>query len=73
MITTKSKVAEFSVSGNVPVGDCCCCELTDTDGNILEHIDHYTLYKCQNPKCSCWCCEEHFAGGLCYGCFAEQR
>ena len=66
-----TETAQFSISGNVPVGTCCCCDLTE--GKLIQHVDHYTLYKCQNPTCDCWACEEHFVDGLCYGCYIENR
>ena len=61
------------VSGTAPVGTCCCCDEYDSEGNLVKHVDHYTLYKCQNPDCGHLCCKKHYVGGLCYGCYVKIR
>ena len=69
-----SQIAPFIISGNTPVGVCCACDLYDCRGNLIEHIEQYTLYKCQNSRCNCWSCKEHLSScGFCYGCCAEEH
>ena len=66
-----SSTPSFSMSGNIPVGDCCICDTYDSNGELIRHIDQFELYKCQNPDCLHWACKEHFVDGLCYGCSKE--
>ena len=68
-----TETRQFSISGTTPVGDCCHCELTDSEGKLVKHVDHYALYKCQNPDCGCWSCKEHLVNGLCYGCYCKNK
>ncbi len=58
------------ISGNIPVGDCCICDKTDSSGRT--HVDQYTLYKCANPDCSHWACKQHLIEGLCEGCYYDM-
>ena len=58
------------ISGNIPVGDCCICDCCDDKGNLVKHVDHYILYRCDN--CGGLCCKEHREPcGLCTGCCTE--
>jgi hypothetical protein len=67
MAETTSELA--SVSGNTPVGVCCCCDYYDSHGKLVKHVDHYQMFRC---KCGHWACKEHFISGLCYGCYVEE-
>ena len=61
-----------SITGNVPVGDCCGCTTYNSHGLIITPKKHYTLWQCQNPNCDHLCCDLHRQPcGYCEGCCAE--
>jgi len=60
-----------TIAGNVPVGTCCYCELTDSEGTV-QHVDHYQLFHCTKPDCEHWTCLKHRSDkGYCEGCEAD--
>ena len=67
------KCPHFSIAGTMPVGDCCICDLCDSHGNLVKHVDHFELFKCQRLDSDHWACAEHFIDNLCYGCYLKSR
>lgn len=67
-----SAMAPYVLAGNIPVGTCGFCDLCDSKGNLVRHVDQYTLYRCQN--CNGWVCKLHLLScGFCFGCCAEEH
>lgn len=67
-----TEVKPTLISGNYDVGVCCICDTYDSQGILVNHVHHVTLYYCQH--CNHLCCKEHLEPcGFCTGCCAEEH